>query len=84
MAVHHHRLVADIGGTNARFALLSIDGQLLQQQQLVCADYPDIVTAINAYLQRIDHPALEEAAIAIANPIDGDTVKMTNHHWTFS
>ena len=78
------RLVADIGGTNARFALLSTDKQLLQQQQMVCADYPDIVSAINTYLQLAGDPTIHEAAIAIANPIDGDSVKMTNHHWTFS
>ena len=69
---------------NARFALLSTDDQLSHNEQLVCADYPDILTAINTYLQRAGHPVIDEAAIAIANPIDGDTVKMTNHHWTFS
>ncbi|NNC98592.1 MAG: glucokinase [Gammaproteobacteria bacterium] len=79
-----HRLIADIGGTNARFALLSSTGQISRQHTLACADYPDFVHAVTRYLQLADHPRIEEAAIAIANPIDGDKVKMTNHHWTFS
>ena len=79
-----HRLVADIGATNARFALLDTNGQLLNQHKLACVDHPDILSAINAYLSQVSNPVIEEAAIAIANPIDGDTVKMTNHHWTFS
>lgn len=84
IACNNRRLVADIGGTNARFALLSDDGQLSRQHKLICADHSDIVAAINAYLALAGDPVIEQAAIAIANPIDGDTVKMTNHDWTFS
>src|SRR4051812_18993707 len=43
------RLIADIGGTNARFALLR-DGKRLDEKVLACADYPDIVSAIEFYL----------------------------------
>ena len=78
------RLVADIGGTHARFALLDGDDLLIMQHKFKCIEYPDIVNAINAYLSVVGDPIIEHAAIAIANPIDGDTVKMTNHHWTFS
>jgi glucokinase len=28
--------------------------------------------------------AIEHAAIAIANPVEGDAVRMTNHHWRFT
>ena len=84
MTIGHKRLVADIGGTNARFALLSDDDLLSMQKKLSCADYPDIVSAIKAYLKLVGEPRIDQAAIAIANPIEGDTVKMTNHHWTFS
>jgi glucokinase len=78
------RLVADIGGTNARFALLSAQRELYEQHTLPCADYPDIVAAVAAYLDRVSRPEIEEAAFAIANPILGDSVQMTNHHWAFS
>lgn len=78
------RLVADIGGTNARFALLSEQRELSQQHTLACTDYPDIVTAVKAYLISVGQPVIEEAAFAIANPVVGDWVQMTNHHWAFS
>ena len=43
------RLIADIGGTNARFALL--DGRTWRDEKvLACADSPDIVSAIESYL----------------------------------
>ena len=81
------RLIADIGGTNARFALLD-GGSWHDEIVLRCADYPDIVSAIEDYLQKVGagsgaaRPA--EAALAIAGPITGDIVRMTNHPWQFS
>jgi glucokinase len=88
------RLLADIGGTNARFALQGAadggaGGALLAIDVLACADYPTLGDAIDAYLARaaqqgIDTGAIARAAIAIANPIEDDLVRMTNHHWSFS
>jgi glucokinase len=81
------RLIADIGGTNARFALLrgfDTDGE----QVLACADFPDIVTATEHYLTMVGalgagkRPV--EAAMAIAGPVTGDLIRMTNHVWQFS
>jgi len=80
----HERLIADIGGTNARFALLSPEGDVHQQIVLPCADYSDIVSAIKAYLDQVCNPPIDEAAMAIANPISGDWIKMTNYTWEFS
>lgn len=81
------RLVADIGGTNARFALY-VQGAIREELVLACADYPDIVTAIEYYLERIgaavNNERPKEAAIAIAGPIAGDQIRMTNHSWQFS
>jgi glucokinase len=81
------RLIADIGGTNARFALL--DGRAWRDELVLrCADYPDIVSAIEEYLRKVgaaSGPARPlEAALAIAGPITGDIVRMTNHVWQFS
>ncbi len=78
------RLIGDVGGTNARFALLSADGVIHKNHTLVSNEYPNIVEAIRAYLERVGSPVIKEAAIAIANPIDGDTIRMTNHNWSFS
>ena len=83
------RLLADIGGTNARFALESGPGQIELIQVLPCAAYPTLADALKAYLageavMRACTVPLQHAALAIANPITGDTVRMTNHHWEFS
>ncbi len=81
------RLIADIGGTNARFALLD-GGAWRDEIVLACADYPDIVSAIEHYLAQVDAASGAarpvEAALAIAGPITGDIVRMTNHVWQFS
>ena len=75
-------LLADIGGTNARFALG--DGtRLFAIQTLPTADYPTLQDAIRAYLQA-QNETVAQAAIAIANPITGDHIQMTNCHWQFS
>lgn len=77
------RLVADVGGTNARFALETAPGCLEHIATLACADYARLSDAVRSYLRR--HGArVRDAAIAIANPVDGDYVRMTNHHWEFS
>lgn len=78
------RLLADIGGTNARFALERASGQIDTVQTLRCADHAEFSLAVKAYLTNNAHPAIRHAAIAIANPVQGDEIRMTNHHWTFS
>lgn len=81
------RLLADIGGTNARFALLQAD-DIRDELVLACADYPDIVAAVEFYLRGVGASAPgrrpREAAMAIAGPITGDLIRMTNHPWQFS
>ncbi|SIQ11790.1 transcriptional regulator, RpiR family [Aromatoleum tolulyticum] len=78
------RLLADIGATNARFALERAPGRVEAIEVLHCGDYAGIVDVIQAYLRQQGGPAPRHAAIAIANPIDGDHVKMTNRDWQFS
>jgi glucokinase len=78
-------LVGDIGGTNARFGLVDPDGSLLHSSVLADADYPGLGEAIEAYLGgRGGLPRPRQAAIAVASPITGDAVRMTNHTWAFS
>jgi glucokinase len=83
------RLLADIGGTNARFALEMGPGQVELIEVLACAAYPTLAQALHAYLNSPAVTAahcgpIRHAALAIANPITGDLVRMTNHHWAFS
>jgi glucokinase len=83
------RLLADIGGTNARFALELAPGRITAIEVLACADYPTLAAALLAYLASppvvgAGVTGVRNGAIAIANPITGDMVRMTNHHWAFS
>lgn len=83
-------IVADIGGTNARFALVdithrpSLDG-LQQLRKFQCADYASIAEVIDAYLKTL--PAnikICELCICIAGAVDQDEIFMPNRGWTFS
>lgn len=77
-------LIADIGGTNARFALADAQGYG-DEVVLSVADYPGIVEATNAYLERVK-PASRpvRAAFAIAGPVRGDLFEAVNLPWKFS
>lgn len=75
-------LLADIGATNARFALY--DGTHISDvKKYLCADYPHLKDAIDIY-HRDCGKTSKGGAISIACPVDGDRVDMTNHHWGFS
>ncbi len=77
-------LVADIGATHARFALVE-NGTLKRRRVLMTGDYPTIADAIGAYLRdETAGAAPTDAVIAIASPIIGDEVALTNSPWTFS
>lgn len=84
-------LVADIGGTNARFGLVELStnaGQqnygAQQQKTLKCADYPDIATMIKAYCSHVGASLPPYACLAIAGPIEKGWAQMTNLNWKFS
>ncbi len=79
------RLLADVGGTNARFAWqASASAPIDDVQTLPGADYPSLADAMRRYLEIMGRGAPAACSIAIANPVLGDQVTMTNHHWTFS
>ncbi|GEK47166.1 glucokinase [Bisbaumannia pacifica] len=81
-------LIGDIGGTNARFALVTLGGfEPHDILSLPCADYSGLVEAVNDYLTRVGATGAQaprEACLAFACPIRGDRIKMTNNHWAFS
>ena len=66
------RLLADVGGTNARFALETGPGEITQIRVYPGADYPTITDAIRKYLKDVKISRVNHAAIAIANPVDGE------------
>lgn len=79
-----YALVGDVGGTNARLALCSLDnGDIEQIQTFSGLDFPSLEAVVAHYLTIID-VTIKDASIAIACPITGDWVAMTNHTWAFS
>lgn len=81
------RLVGDIGGTNARFALIESPGSEIQRiATLPCAEYAGPEEAIRAYLSQHGQGVAvpKNAAFGVATPITGDSIRFTNNHWTFS
>ena len=79
------RLLGDVGGTNARFGWqASANSDIQHVQVLPCADFPSLEVAIQTYLKQQKLPAPQACALGIANPVTGDKIRMTNHHWTFS
>jgi glucokinase len=82
------RLLADIGATHARFALEIAPGVQRNVAVLLCDDYPGIVPLLEAYLAQIQAQTggvrISHGAFALANPISGDFIRMTNRDWQFS
>ncbi|HEY8189383.1 MAG TPA: glucokinase, partial [Micavibrio sp.] len=76
-------LIADIGATNARFALCD-QSSCIEERVLKCADYPGPVEAAKAYMEQAGCVAAKAGAFAIAGPVTGDRFQMTNHAWNFS
>jgi glucokinase len=79
------RLLGDIGGTNARFALQTGAGASEHPETLACEAYPELAEALKAYLAaQAPDASPETAALAVAAPISGDRVTFTNSPWSFS
>ena len=79
------RLLADIGGTHARFAWQAGAGAPLSDEAvLMCDDHAGLEAAIDHDLGQRGGQRPVEAALAMANPVQGDRVQMTNRDWSFS
>jgi glucokinase len=76
-------LVADIGGTNARFALSDPAGALHDVRVLSAASFPNLDEAIAAYFAGLTRPRPTQACFACACPTHGPEIKFTNSSWRF-
>ena len=83
-------IVADIGGTNARFGLVTgfdaASGQVSveQKRQYLSADFPDFASVFSLYTESLGGFNPRQACIAIAGPVKEDGVRMTNLNWSIS
>jgi len=79
------RLLADIGGTNIRFALVPEGGSEPQQVvNMLCADFSGLEEAARHYLREAGVASVAEAAFDVATAVTGDFIKLTNSPWAFS
>lgn len=78
-------VAADIGGTHARFAIARLDGgevaTLGDPVTLQTADHASLQTAWEAFGAALGRPLPRAAGIALATPITGETLKLTNNPW---
>jgi len=78
-------VTVDIGGTHARFALADVDGgrvmRLEPEVTFHTADYASLQLAWEAFAAGLGRPVPRAAAIAIAGPVHGDEIRLTNSPW---
>ena len=73
-------LIADIGATNARFALVEGDGDGggMEILRLATADHQDVETMLAAVNERLDFDAPGRCCVAIAGPVNNGRGAITN------
>jgi glucokinase len=77
-------LLADVGGTNCRFALAMPGGRPERALNISNRQAPDFASAVQQYLEATGaYP--RAATIAVAGPVAecDDKIALTNHHWFF-
>lgn len=75
----------DIGGTHARFAIAEVaDGRVVSLGEpvtLKTSEHGSLQLAWEAFGGQLGKPLPRAGAIAVASPISGDLIKLTNNPW---
>lgn len=78
-------VAVDIGGTHARFAVATIEAgrvvALAQECTLKTAEHASLQTAWEAFAAMLGRPLPAAASIAVAGPVQGEVLKLTNNPW---
>lgn len=82
-------LVGDVGGTNVRFAIETAPGVFVALKVLQNRAFQDFGEALRFYMElqesiEAGSLSVKTAAVAIANPVESDLIRMTNSKWVFS
>lgn len=78
-------LLADIGGTNTRCALTTSEGRPGAVREFRNRDFDSLESLLLDYTGSLGaHERPDNGALAIAAPVRGDDVHMTNIDWRFS
>ncbi|MCV6599793.1 MAG: glucokinase [Alphaproteobacteria bacterium] len=83
---NYSSLIGDIGATNIRLAIY-YNQKVQKIKEYKCSDFATLDKAIFNYINtelEEDIPVPVNGAIAIACPVIGDQIQMTNHPWNFS
>jgi len=87
MSAAYPWLVADVGGTNARFGTVSGPGAAVEDVRVLpVAGHAGPAAAVRAYLegQPAGKAKPQSAAFALATPVHEDRIALTNGAWDFS
>ena len=77
-------VIADVGGTNIRLAVLDITTtEISKVREYPCAQFITLEAAIAQYFTTLQDPVIN-VCIGIACPVENDLVTMTNLNWQFS
>ena len=78
-------VAADIGGSHARFALANVEGgqvmSLSEATTLKTVEHASLQTAWETFSEQLGRALPRSAAIAVACPIAGEMLKLTNNPW---
>lgn len=78
-------LVGDVGGTNARLAVLDAEGRIRNPRTYACKDYGSLSDIIAEYLERtIGKARPAKAVLAVAGPVLDGEIEFTNLDWHVS
>ena len=77
-------IVGDVGGTNCRLASCDVNRTSQGLRGIPVKDFHSLGEVIQVFKRSRSSATFTRASIAIANPIMGDIITMTNSHWTFS
>ncbi|MGO2236297.1 glucokinase [Marinomonas sp.] len=82
-----HALIADLGGTNARFALVPIHQyEPLEVRVLPCKNYDNFFDAAADYIENcsISMDKIDAIVLAIAGPVNQPVIQFSNNPWKFT
>ncbi|MDV3456258.1 glucokinase [Sphingomonas sp. HF-S4] len=78
-------VAVDIGGTHARFAIAEVaEGRVVSMAEPVTqkvAEHPSLQLAWQAFGETLGRELPKAAAIAVASPVGGEVIKLTNNPW---
>lgn len=85
MKVQTVGLVGDVGGTNARFALVGEDRRIRAPKSYACADYGSLTEILAEYIETTCGRARPpRAVLAVAGPVVDGEIEFTNLSWVVS